>query len=129
MREKTQLWISAGNREESMARVLSRAGFHEGTVLHAHRAASSALIAVFEENGWARLSDQCGALCDMLGAHDVIATADVTRAAAALDREVDELHLNPASGAPARPCDAKVAANSLDCARLLRGFVNAVLSK
>lgn len=129
MREQTQLWIGVSNREESMARVLSRANFHEGTVLHAHRAASNSLIAVLAENGRSHTSDRCADLCGALAAHGVVADADVLRAAQALDRQVAQLHLESAGGAPARPCDAKVAANSLDHAKCIRGFVNTVLTE
>lgn len=129
MRKQTQLWIGVSNREESMARVLSRANFHEGTVLHAHRAASTSLIAVLEENGRGHTSDRCSDLCSALDAHGVVATGDVLRAAQALDRRVAQLHLDSAGGAPARSCDAKVAANSLDHGKRIRGFVNAALTK
>lgn len=129
MRQNTQLWISVSNREESMARVLSRSNFHEGTVFHAHRAASSLLIAALEENGWAHVSDRCADLCGMLEAHDIAVTADAARAADALDRQVSDLNLDSTGGAPARTCDAKIAAQSLDCVKLIRGFVTAALSK
>ena len=94
MREKAQLWITVSNREESMARVLSRSDYNEGAVLHAHRAAGMALIAVFAERGWAHTSDRCADLCSMLEAHDIAATAEVRRAAEVLDRH--------AGGRPAR---------------------------
>lgn len=129
MRQNAQLWISVSNREESMARVLSRASFHEGTVLHAHRAALSLFIAVLEENGWAHASDRCADLCGTLDAHDIDVTADAALAAEALDRQVGDLNLDSAGGAPALTCDAKVAAQSLDCVKLIRSFVTAVLSK
>ena len=128
MRQNTQLWISVSNREESMARVLTRANFHEGTILHAHRAASSLLIAVLEENGWAHMSDRCADLCSMLEAHDIDVTANAALAAEALDRQVSGLNLDSAGGAPESACDAKVAAQSLDCVKLIRTFVTAALS-
>ena len=128
MLQNAQLWISVSNREESMARVLSRANFHEGTVLHAHRAASSLLIAILEENGWAHVSDRCADLCGALAAHDIAVAADAARAAEALDGQVSNLNLDSAGGAPALNCDAKVAAQSLDCVKLIRSFATTVLS-
>ncbi|MFH1730816.1 MAG: hypothetical protein ABIF82_04090 [Planctomycetota bacterium] len=64
------------NREESMARVLSRADFHEGTVLRAHRAASSSLVAVLAENGRGHGSDRCADICGALAAHGVANSLD-----------------------------------------------------
>ena len=128
MREKTQAWISASNREESMARVLSRAGLHEGMVLHAHRAASCALTAVLEDYGWAPAAARCADLCATLDAHGIAPTPDVTKAAQALDQRVDELNLAAAGDAPARSCDAKVAAQALDGSKTIRAFVNERLS-
>ncbi len=112
-----------------MARVLSRAGFHEGTVLHAHRAASGSLIAVFEQNGWAHMSNRCADLCAALDAREIVPTADVVRAAQALDRQAEDLHVDASGADPARPCDARAAADALDRAKCVRAFVNATLSK
>ncbi len=128
MRERAQLWISASNREETMARVLSRAELNEGTVLHAHRSASSALIAVFENRGLVHTSDQCADLCGMLHAHDVTPPADVTKAADTLDRQAQKVNPETTTEPPWRSCDAAVAAASLDCVKRIRAFVNTALT-
>lgn len=129
MREQAQLWIGASNREEAMARVLSRSDLPEGTVLHAHRAASSSLIAIFAENGWAYTSGRCADLCDMLEAHNVIATRDVIRAAETLDQAAQKLNLNIPGEVPEQSCDAPAGADCLECAKRVRGFVNTVLTR
>lgn len=129
MRERAQLWIGASNREEAMARVLSRADFNDGAVLHAHRAASSSLVAVFAEKGWAYASDRCADLCEMLDAHDVTAPLDVLKAARTLDGHLQKLNAETTQDAAAHTCTAQVAAECLDAVRRLRAFVNSVLTK
>ncbi len=128
MRPKAQRWISISNREESMARALSRAGFFEGTVLHAHRAASAALRAIFADHGWAFTSDRCDDLCVMLRAHDVTPPRDVAGAAKTLDAH--ELRLDPdAVEDLAAACTGEVAGECLDAVSCVRKFVNTVLTR
>lgn len=128
MRQKAQRRISISNREESMARALSRAGFFEGTVLHAQRAAAAALRAVFAERGWAVASDRCEDLCMMLRAHDITPPRDVAEAAKMLD--ACALRLDPDSPEdPATACTDEVAAACLDAVSCMRKFVNVVLTR
>ncbi len=128
MRPKAQRWISISNREESMARALSRAGFFEGTVLHAHRAAAAALGAVFADHGWAFTSNRCEDLCAVLRAHDVTPTRDVAKAAKTLDAH--ELRLDPdAAEEPSAACTDEAAAACLGAVTCIRNFVNAVLTR
>ena len=129
MNEKAQLWIVVSNREESMARVLSRADLNEGTVLHAHRAASASLVAIFAHHGFAATSDRSEDLCGMLAAHDVTAPQDVRDAAKTLDSHARKLDPESAGQPPSRTCTAEVAASCLDCATRIRSFVNAALTK
>ena len=129
MNSQAQLWIAASNREESMARVLSRAQWNEGAVLHAHRAASIALIAVFKARGWAHTSDLCVDLCSMLEAHDLAAPADVRRAAEALDLNRRKADLAEAGPAPSAACTDSVVTESLDAVTRVRSFVNPLLTR
>lgn len=129
MREKAQLLIGVSNREEAMARILSRSNFNEGTVLHAHRAAAGALAAVLAEHGWDHASDRCIELCDMLRAHDVGAPDAAATAAQTLDGLLRKLDAESEGRAPSDACDAKVSSIALECARRIRGFVNAALTE
>jgi HEPN domain-containing protein len=128
MRERARQWINRSNREEAMARVLSRNDFAEGAVLHAHRAASAALIAVFAENGWAWTSERCEDLCHMLEAHDITPHRDIFAASQQLDAASgDEDLLAPRlAGAPLPPDRATA---SLDCVKRIRAFVVTVLGR
>jgi HEPN domain-containing protein len=129
MREKTQCWIAVSNREESMARVLSRADFHEGAVFHAHRAAEAALTAIFAEHGWAHTSNRCADLLSLIEAHKFTPTTDVLRAAQALDEHSGKLDWERTGAEPARTCTANVASECLDAIKTIRSFVSTVLSK
>jgi len=125
MREQAHLRINASNREESMARVLSRAGFPEGTVLHAHRAAASALTALFAHNGWACTSDQCEALCNLLDSHQITSPREVLDAARVLDEQAQLVTAQPGT----EPPNADDASTALDRAKCVRNFVNTVLTR
>jgi len=129
MNENAQLWIGVSNREESMARVLSRADLNEGAVLHARRAASAALVAVFAHHGWAATSDRCEDLCAMLDAHDVTAPQDVRDAAKTLDTHARAVDPGAAGAPPSRGCTREIAASCLDCVTRIRSFVNAALTR
>ncbi|MFO7900836.1 MAG: HEPN domain-containing protein [Planctomycetota bacterium] len=129
MHKRAQLWIQVSNREQSMANVLSRADLFEGAVLHAQRAAASALAAIFAHHGWARTSDLCADLCAMLEAHDVVPPTDVLDAARRLDARLAELDPEAGSEAPSRACTADRAAACLAATKSVRSFVNAFLSK
>jgi len=128
VRENAHLWISVSNREQSMANVLSRAGFHDGAALHAHRAASSALVAIFAHLGSAPASDRCEDLCQALAAHDMAATREVLGAARTLDAGVATPDLRRPDHAPAEPCDARAGTECLDAMKQIRAFVNTALS-
>ena len=126
MREQAQQWIAMSNREESMARVLSRNGFHDGAELHAARAASASLIAVLADQGWPYTSDRCDDLCQLLEAHDMTPPQDVFKAARTLDECAAECSLNH----PPKDGIAQTAvAECLDCVNTVRSFVNAALTK
>jgi|GEM_PF-2751519 len=128
MREKTQLLIGVSNREEAMARILSRSNFNEGTVLHAHRAAASALAAVLAEHDRAHASGLCSELCDMLRAHGAGPPDAAAKAAETLDALLGKLDAVSENRAPSDACDAKVSSVALECARRIRGFVNTALT-
>jgi len=128
MRPKAQRWISISNREESMARTLSRAGLFEGTVLHAHRAALAALRAVFADHGWALPSDRCEDVCALLRAHDITPPRNVAKAAQTLDAH--QLRLDPdAPEAPSAACTDEIAVACLDAVTRIRNLVNTVLTR
>lgn len=129
MRDRAQVWIQVSNREQSMANVLWRAELFEGAVLHAQRAAASALAAIFAHHGWARTSDLCADLCGMLEAHDVVPPTDVLDAARRLDARRSELDPEAGREAPSRTCTADHAAECLAATKSVRSFVNGVLSK
>jgi HEPN domain-containing protein len=112
-----------------MARVLSRAGFNEGVVLHAGRAAAAALGAVFADRGWAITSHRCADLCAMLEAHEVTPPQDVRDAAAALDAAALRLDPERARRSPAEACTDDVAGEALDAVKRIRSFVNTVLTR
>jgi HEPN domain-containing protein len=122
MNEAAQQWIGVSNREEAMARVLSRGGFPEGTVLHVHRAASTALAAVLANTGGAPAAG--ATLVDALRGLNMALPQEVADAAAVLDAQMSAL----ARGAPTEPCAPDVAAQCLDALKSVRGFVNAALT-
>jgi HEPN domain-containing protein len=128
MRERARQWINRSNREEAMARVLSRNEFPEGAVLHAHRAASAALIAVFAENGWAWTSERCEDLCHMLEAHDTTPHSDIFNASQGLDAAGADQNLL-ATRSAGDPPDADTATACLDCVKRVRSFVVTVLGR
>ena len=129
MREKAQVWISVSNREQSMANVLSRADFNEGTVLHAHRAAFSSLMAILADNGLRSSSDRCEALCDTLAAHDITSPQDVLDAVKALDAHEQKLDTCATAEAPSETCTLDVVTECLDAVKRIRVFVNTVLTE
>jgi HEPN domain-containing protein len=126
MRDQAQQWIAMSNREESMARVLSRSDFHDGAELHAARAASASLIAVLANHGWPYTSDRCQDLCHLLEAHDMLPPQDVFKAALTLDERAAECALNHP---PKEDVGQPAAAECLDCVQTIRSFVNAALTK
>ena len=129
MRERAQLWIGVSNREESMARVLSRARLYEGTALHARRAASSALIAILAEHGWAHASNGCRDLCRTLEAHAITPPRDVLDAAETLDARAAAADLDATGAPPSESCTDDAAAACLECVTRVRSYVNTVLTR
>jgi HEPN domain-containing protein len=126
MREQAQQWIALSNREESMARVLSRNGFHDGAEWHAARAASAALLALLSERGWTAASTSCEALCHLLEAHDLTPPSEVFHAARTLDARTEDRTL---SRPPATPPGQAEAAECLAALQTVRLHVNTALSK
>lgn len=128
MNEKAQLWIGLSNREESMARVLSRGGLDDGVVLHAQRAVYAALTALFVNSGWPTTSGKCVGLCEMLESRGIVPPAEVRKAAAMLDVEAAKRSLSNAGELP-EPASADAAVACLDAIGCVRKFVNPALSK
>ena len=129
MHKKAQFWIGISNREESMARLLSRADFNEGSVLHAHRAAFAALMAVLANNGWSSSVRRCKGLCIALGRRGLTLDENVHHAAKTLDAHLSRLDAEAEARAPADACSRAVAARCLTCVKRVRHFVSTVLTE
>jgi HEPN domain-containing protein len=98
-------------------------------VCHARRAGEAALAAVLAEHGWAKTSDRCADLFEMLRAHDLTPPQEVMDAAARLDDAERRADPESADGPPSETCTDETAGECLDGVKRIRNYVNAMLTR